>query len=272
MPVQTQKKSNIYFPDGAKVSVKGKGDAEFYDVGAINSAVTATLNWTESVVETANAGTLDTKISNMEIAGGFTLINLDPVGVAKMSGGVLNLEEVTGASSVTFEAQVISNAKASTWYLMELVKDGGHYNLPSASTSPVITSVVADASTLVLDTDYSIIKDDEGFKIKFVAAADIVTITYGANTVVESKRLHAGASTVVLQPYAMKIDHEDDNGKHRILYLYAVYGNSGGFQFNFKGANEDGVEEMPLTFTGRLDISRDNGKQLFTWEIEGGAQ
>ena len=271
MPVQTTKKSNIYFPDGAKVSVKCKGDADWHDVGAINSAVTATLNWTESVVETANAGTLDTKISKMEIAGGFTLINLDTVGVAKMSGGALTLEEVTGSTPVTFDNQVLNNVVAGKWYAMELVKDGGHYNLPSTAAKPVVTSVTAE-SALVEDTDYVIIRDDEGFKIKFIAAAEEVTIVYGANTVVESKKLHGGSSTQVLSPYAMKIDHEDDNGKHRILHLYAVYGNSGGFQFNFKGANEDGVEEMPLTFTARLDTTLTNGKQLFTWEIEGGAQ
>lgn len=271
MPVQTTKKSYIYFPDGAKVSVKSKDDADFYDVGAINSAVTATLNWTESVVETANAGTLDTKISNMEIAGGFTLINLDPEGVAKMSGGVLSLEEVTGASPVTFDDQVISGVTAGTWYALELLKNSTPYNLLSSAATPVITSVTA-AAALTENVDYVIVKDSEGFKIKFVANADEVTIVYGANTVVASKKLHGGSSTIVLKPYAMKIDHEDANGKHRILHLYAVYGNSGGFQFNFKGANEDGVEEMPLTFTGRLDTSLTNGKQLFTWEVEDGAE
>lgn len=286
MPVQTKKKANVFFPDGAKVQVQAQGDTEWYDVGAINSAVTATLNWTESTVETANAGTLDTRVSGMEMAGGFTLINLDPVGVGKMSGGALSIVEVPGTATTAIANQVLRGVVAGRWYTLELISndtaektrtDGTKYkiagtrlHLGAGVAKPVITSVTA-AAALTEDTDYTIIRDDEGFKIKFVANADEVTIVYGSNTPVASTSVVGGASTVVLKPYAMRIEHTDDNGLVRSLELYAVYSGSGGFQFNFKGANEDGVEEMPLTFTGRLDISRDSGKQLFAWTVENGA-
>jgi len=276
MPVQTTKKANIYFPDGAKVSVKAKGDADYFDVGAINSAVTATLNWTESTVETANAGQLDTKISNMEIAGGFTLINLNPVGVHKMSGGIFTLEEVAAEDTVTFDVQDLANVDAGEKCPLLFVVNGHNYTLPTSATAPVISKVedVSDPESveeLTANTDYTISKMDGAFFITFVAAATAVRITYGANSVVGKYLLHAGSSSKVLVPYSMKITHVDDNGKERSLQLYAVYGNSGGFQFNFKGANEDGVEEMPLTFTARLDTSLTSGKQLFTWAIDGGA-
>lgn len=271
MPVQTQHKSKIFFPDGAKVSVKLSTDSDWYDVGAINSSVTNTLNWTESTVETANAGQLDTKVSNMEMAGGFTLINLDPVGIGKMGGGVFEVNEVAG-DAVTPDAQVLAAVTAGEWYAMELMSSGAPLNLPSTTAKPVITSVMKGSSALTEGDDYTIVKVDGAFKISFVAASsDAITITYGSNTPVASVSISAGSSSIVMKPYAMKIDHVDDNGKHRTLELYSVYSNGGGFQFNFKGANEDGVEEMPITFTGRLDTSRLNKHQLFTWTIENGA-
>ena len=69
----------------------------------------------------------------------------------------------------------------------------------------------------------------------------------------------------------MQITHTDDNGKIRRLSLPSVNPSTGGFQFNFKGANEDGVEEMPLTFTAKLDTSLVSGRQLMEWVIEDGA-
>ena len=77
MPVQTTKKTNIYFPDGALVSVSTDGGSTYFDVGAISTAITNTLNYDVNDFQTANAGELDRQIRNMTVAGGFTLINLD---------------------------------------------------------------------------------------------------------------------------------------------------------------------------------------------------
>ena len=88
MPVQTTQTGNVYFPDGAKVQVKAAGEGSYSDLGALNSAINLVLNWDENVVESANAGTLLTQIRNMTIAGDFTLINLNPSLVSKMSGGI----------------------------------------------------------------------------------------------------------------------------------------------------------------------------------------
>ena len=185
MPVQTTAKSYVYFPDGCVVSVKASGDSTYTDVGAINSAVTATLEWDESSIETANAGILARRIRNMRLTGGFTLINLDPAVLQKMGNGVLNAG--TGASGQTV--------------------------------------------------------------------------------------LTAGSSAVTMAAYAMKITHyttlpttEQASGViDRELELFAVYSDSGAFNFAFKGANEDGTEEMAVSFTAQLDTSKTDGAQLLKW-------
>ena len=275
MPNQTQKTANIYFPDGARVEVKSASSDEWFDVGAINSAVTATLNWTESSVETANAGTLDTKISKMEIAGGFTLINLDPVGVQKMGGGIFTLTQ-TKAEANTPNAQKFTGLKKGVVYPLELIHSTSGASFRTVEAPTISGIAISGGSSVTENTDFIVVADDNapsGWGLTFVNvssdAGKPFTVTYGSCTPIATTAIHAGSSSCVLKPYAMQIVHEDDDGHKRSLELPCVYGNSGGFQFNFKGANEDGVEEMPLTFTARLDTKRVNGKQLMSWSVEG---
>lgn len=269
MPDQTKKTGRIYYPDGAKVSIKTATDTEWLDVGAIKSTVANTFNYTENKQESSNAGMLATQISAMEIAGGFTLINLDIEAIEKMGGGVFTREVINGAAITSGIAdQVI----AANWEIKK------HYSLDIGNIrsviKPVITVTPQGEAALVEDTDFILMTDSNstsGWSLVFLTnthAALAVTIVYTSVTPLSGEKLHAGSSSVILKPYAMRIAHTDSNGKVRAIELYSVISNSGGFQFNFKGSDEDGLEEMPLTYTASLDTSRDNGKQLFTWSLE----
>lgn len=188
MPVQTTAKSYVYFPDGCVVSIKASGDNDYTDVGAINSSVTATLEWDESSIETANAGTLARRIRNMRLTGGFTLINLNPAMLQKMSNGVLHTG--SGATGQTVLTAGESSVEMTS-YAMKLT----HYTtVPNPTATPPVAGV---------------------------------------------------------------FDRE--------LELFAVYSDSGAFNFNFKGANEDGTEEMAVSFTAQLDTNKTDGEQLLKW-------
>ena len=280
MPVQTTKTSNVYLPDGAKVSVKGANDADYLDLGAINSAVTATLNYDENQVETANAGKLDKQIRNMTIAGGFTLINLEPAGVDRLGGGMFTTVETAGTTvSSGIENQVIASGWTDKSIIPLVLDNGSTHKLTAA---PTITSVTGSVDgALTANDDYSIVPDSNsgsGYSIvlnlaggTLTTVSQTVTIVYASFVPVASTTVYAGASTATLSSYAMRITHTDDNGNIRQLELYSVDPNSGGFQFNFKGANEDGVEEMPLTFTAKLDTSKTSGRQLMAWTVQANA-
>jgi len=284
MPVQTTNKDYVFFPDGAKVSIKASGDSQYFDVGAILGDTTATLNWDESQVETANAGKLAKHIKNMTIEGGFTLINLDPEGVEKLGGGVFTYVSVDG-SAVTPDAQTISSGwSGGKLYNLRLISNGNNLR---TSSKPVISSVELDPDgtpeSLTEDTAYVIVEDANsvsGWSISIIESGIVkanptdydIKITYGSNTPIATKKIYAGTSTATLTAYAMKITHTDANNKIRELELYSVEPSSGGFQFNFKGASEDGVEEMPLSFTAKLDTSLTDGRQLMGWTIDDGAQ
>lgn len=288
MPVQTTLTDYVFFPDGAKVSIKESGAGSYTDLGAISTAVTATLNYDVNEFESANAGKLDRKISNMTMAGGFTLINLNQTGIEKLGGGMFTIDNTAGSQVVDADItdQVISSGWSdNTLYDLDIIETAtGNYL--RMSTQPTLTSVTLDASgtpeALVEDTEYVVVQNSNsssGWSIQFMSAnmstgspttLDI-TIDYGNNTPVASSTLKCGTSTLVLNAFAMRITHTDSNSKVRQLDLYSVNSDSGGFQFNFKGANEDGVEEMPLTYTAVIDTSRTDGDQLFGWTVDTGA-
>ena len=287
MPIQTTKTSNIYFPDGAKVGVKALGESVYTDVGAINSAVTATLNWTENQIETANAGKTAKQIKEMQIEGGFTLINLEPAGVVRMGGGVFTRVQTSGTPVTASPNQVIAAGwdDGDTFELI-LETSGTDSTKLKLSTAPALTSVTLDAGgeneALTAGEDYVVVEDPNsfsGYSITFISGGmstsdpktKTITIDYGSNTPVASETVYAGASTAILNAYAMQITHTDDAGKIRRLELFSVDPNSGGFQFNFKGANEEGLEEMPLTFMAKLDTSLTSGRQLMAWTVEVGS-
>ncbi len=282
MPVQTQKKANVYFPDGAKVSLKASGEGSFTDVGAINSAVTASLTWTENEVTTANAGVLQKQIRDMKMEGALTLINLEPASIVRLSGGALTNTVTAGTPFTDAPNQVVANgswADLTPVNLAPTTAAGASVRATAISFTSVTGSV---NGALTVNNDYTLVTDTNsasGFSIVFNLAgttlatlAQDITIVYNSVTPVAQSVIKGGASTVILNAVAMRITHTDDNSKVRQLDLYAVDMNSGGFQFNFKGANEDGIEEMPLAYTAKLDTSRTSGDQLFAWTIEDGAQ
>lgn len=287
MPVQTTNTSYIYFPDGALVGIKASGDSVYTDVGAINSAVTATLNWTENQIETANAGKTAKQIKEMTIEGGFTLINLNPTGVEKLGAGIFSKVDTAASPVSTIPDQTIAAGWAdNVKYEMIMYTSSSDSTKLRTTTKPTLTSVTLDAAgtpeVLAENTDYVVVADNDsysGWSIQFISAnmstgsptTKAITIDYDTNTPIASTTIYAGSSEATLTSYSMQITHTDSNSKIRRLELYSVDPNSGGFQFNFKGSNEDGLEEMPLTYTAKLDTSLTDGRQLMSWTIENGA-
>lgn len=288
MPTQTSKKGNIYFPDGAQVALKATGESVFTDVGVILSAVTATLNYDTNEVETANAGKLNRQIRNMTLAGSYTLGNLEPDSITRMSGGIITQVTTDGTAISTIPTQTVTAGWAdNTRYPLIMQTSSSDDTEIRTQTKPTLTSVTLDPSgtpeTLAENVEYVIVEDGSsysGWSIQFISAnmstgsptTFTIDIVYGTNTPIASETLYAGSSTVIMNAVAMQITHTDDNGKIRRLVVNSTDIDSGGLAFGFKGANEDGIEEMALSFTGKVDSSLTSGRQLMSMIIEDGAE
>ena len=279
MPVQTTKQGYIGFPDGGKVSVDdGTG---WHDIGAINSAVTFALNYSENQVATANSGKLAKQISDMLIDGALTLINLEPEAIDKLGGGMFEVVNTAAATVIgaNITDQVIAGFEEKKPIEIKAIVTATGEPI-RFSAAPVITGVEASESGEMDATDYFIISDStsaSGYSIVIsttgsasVAESETVTIDFGDNDPLAGTTIYAGTSTQVLNAFGLKIEHTDDTAAiDRSFEIYSANPTSGGFQFNFKGANEDGVEEMPITFQGNVNLERADGRQLFSYYIKG---
>lgn len=279
MPVQSTKQGYVSFPDGGKVSVDdGTG---WHDIGAINSAVNFTLNYSENQVVTANSGKLSKQIRDMLIDGSLTLINLEPDAIEKMGGGMFETVTTNGTEVAAgdFTDQSIDGFTDMKPIPLEAVVTADSQEI-QFSAEPVLTSVTASSSgALAADDDYFVIQDSNsasGYSIVFnsggtatVGTGETITVDFGANTPIASTTIYAGTSTKVLSAYGLKIEHTNSDSEiDRSFEIFSANPTSGGFQFNFKGANEDGVEEMPITFQGDVDVDRADGRQLFSYFVK----
>jgi hypothetical protein len=287
MPVQTTAKTYVYFPDGCKVEASPDGSV-WTDLGAINSDVKAKLEYDVNELNTANAGKLDRVIRNMKMTGGFTLINLDPTGIALISGGLLTTTTVAGSLESSIDNAVFASGSwaENSPLAFPIIKTTGKTILRCTSANkPTIASVTGSVDgVLAVNDDYFLLPDSfgaspSGWLIMFnvstgtalTTANQNITVVFTSCTPVASTVVKCGTSTYKLSARQLRFTHTDDNGKVRKLQLFAADVDSGGFNFDFKGANSDGVEEMPLTFSARLDTSRTSGDQLAEWTVESGA-
>lgn len=277
MPVQTPKTADVYFPDGAVVAVKEYGAGSYTDIGAINSAITMTFNFDENEVLTSNAGPLANQVKNPTVDGGFTLINLNNTDLVRLSGGLFTETTVAGGSVSSIDNQVIAALAATdvTPYNLVITETGA--SDLKVSSALVITSVTgAGDGALAANDDYTIVDDSNSPSLKSIVfntagttlttMDQIITIVYTSVTPVASSTITCGTSTTTLNAAAIKVTHTNsDSDIDREFEIFSADPTSGGFQFNFKGANEDGTEEMPLTFKGKIDTSLTDGSQLFRY-------
>ncbi|MDA3939822.1 MAG: hypothetical protein PF693_10995 [Spirochaetia bacterium] len=277
MSVQTTKGGYISFPDGGKVSIKEAGGS-YLDIGAINSAVNFTLNYTENQIDTANYGKTDLQARDMSIDGSLTLINVEPEVIEKFGGGLLTIVDTAGSTVIDADItdQSIATFVDGTPEALSAIVTATGVGM-KFSTTPVLVTVTASSSgVLAAGVDYQIVTSGtsaSGYAILFnplgtatVGITETITVDFDDNVPVASSTIYGGSSTKVLSAYALKIEHTNSSSViDKSFEIYSGNSTSGGFQFNFKGANEDGLNEMPLTFKGDLDTSLTDGRQLFAY-------
>lgn len=284
MGVQTTVKDYVYIPDGCKVQVKEYGAESYTDIGAVEGDVTCTLEYDVNKVESGNAGVVINSIKNMKMTGGFTLMNLNPANIVKLSGGIFTATTTAAAENSSIPDQTIAAGWAlNTPYELIMYTSSTDSTKLKMATAPALTNVTLNAGSpenLTVTDEYIIIADSNsysGYSLVIIAATTgspttySITIDYAANTPRASTTIACGSSTVTMNAAAMKFTHTDADTLTRELELFSVTPQSGGMQFNYKGATSDGVETMPLTFEANIDSTRTDGQQLMTWKVDNGA-
>lgn len=292
MPAQTTERSYMKVPDGCKISVKAYGDVSYTDIGVVKGSTKLALQWKELQEESANAGKSDLYVKDPTVDGSFTLQNLNLANVSKMASGLFNLVATAGSALTSIVDQVV----AAGWddnikYPLIMKTSATDDTLVKMAVKPTLTSVTlsvgSSPETLTeigagAAGDYMIIADANsvsGWSIAFNSAGITkgspktyaITIVYGSNTPVARSTYHIGTTVKAVTSFAMLLEHTDSAGKIRGREVHKCYVKPGSLNFDFKGADEDGFEEMAFTFQGVLDTSLTDERQLMSVYEDTGA-
>jgi len=277
---QTSLTNNMQVADGTRLMIKLPSEEEYTDIGVVDGDVQVALEWEDFQEESANAGTLAKYIKNPKANGSFTLRELNYDNISKMSSGLMEKVTTTAAATSTIPDQTISAGweDQKQYDLVAYTSSTDNTKL-KLSAKPTLASVTLDPDSteeaLLENTEYIITENSEsvsGYSIQFIGTAmDLenetlypIEIVYGTNTPVSRETYHIGTITQELTSFDMKLEHTDTAGLVYGTNIYECYSNSGSLVFMFKSAAESSYNEMPFSFTGVCDISRDSGRQLMS--------
>lgn len=265
--------SYVNFNNGCEVYYSEDG-VSYTQLGATIGDAEGVWNYDKVEIVTATGQKL-ISYKNQTIAAAFNLININPEHLAALSGGMLTRAVVAGTPFSDAPDQTIA-ANWSDMTPIHLAPTTAAGVAVDCSVVPTLTSVTgATAGALTAGVDYYIITDSasfSGFSIVLDTAGaaglvttEVVTVDFNSVTPVASETLSAGEESYT--PTAIAIRFTDPEAA-QTLTIYSADVDSGGFMFGFKSADSDGVQEMPFSFTGKIDTSRTSGDQLFSWSRE----
>jgi hypothetical protein len=285
---QTTKVSTatIFIPGGSRVEVQESGAGAYTDMGSVDGDVSIALEWSDVKLQDNSARVIKTYKKDMKMTGSVTLMDTDPANIVRVSGGVITSTSTASTAHSSIPVQVIPIGWAqNTLYDLNMKTSATDSTLlKMGTTKPTITSIEIDADgtpeTLAEHTDYMLVKAncESGWAIQFDITSIskpspttyAITITYGTNTPIASTTLYCGSSTATFSAYKMRFSCNDSTGKARKLELFSVTTNSGGIAFGLKSALSDGTDTLPLNFTGEIDTTLTDGRQLFAWTVDTG--
>lgn len=264
MPVQTSKEDYI-FPDGVALEISTDDEASWHNIGVLAAGAVVTYNYDKIETESGNKGKICSRAKNETVAlAPSALWSWDLQNISRFSGGLFNYTAIAG----TPVAGATQTATSGTWnYNKFILLENQNYD-GSAITVNSVTG--GTDGLLVVDTDYYVGQNAKGEYGVFII--DSVTVTTESQDMVinfdytpsTGKKITAGTSSVVLSRFIARLRHYTDDALTLYDVELKVFGVDldAGLSFNFKGANEDGVDEITVSFTGNPDTDKTDGAQL----------
>lgn len=266
MPQQTTiQNANAIFPfDGYKVEI-GPNIGSLTNIGVCEGDAVAALQWAKFKQESANGPILFEQIKDLIINMDFNMYELDVDNLNIIGGGLFNLTTTAG-TPVSGGVETIASGDwaYNQMYVLQ--------NKESDGSQPTINSVTGSVDgALVLDTDYFVTKNQDGKWGIYIL--DTVTVTTLVQSIAvdtdytpaASKTLDAGTNSLTLTPAVVRFSHIDGDSKERYLDIWAATLGENGFTFTFGSQVNDGAQSFPVSLSGDLDTTRDDGKQLMSY-------
>lgn len=278
MPRQTNQVSKIVFPDGFAFAIdSGSG---FEQIGVMSGGAQATLGWTDYYYDAGNyEGLIDKAKNPMFTVSPSAILNWDPAVIARLFPGMMT--SATAASpSAGFDVSYTGTSNQVTLTRVSLRLS--HFpSVPATFTMATSVTAVTDVAnnqmvTVPLSLLTSVLVQTatkiDGYitipTMSEVAYADRDLIANRGNFYTDATNLYL---IVTASDYATTgeadtafdgtvISFYDDMDWDFVFYNAKI---EAGGSFNFKGVNEDGLNEITVSFTGKPDP--DNSYRLFNY-------
>ena len=267
MPRQTNQKAFL-IPDGCNFAIDvGNG---FEDVGILAGGVSASLGWDNFYMDAGNYEGLVDRMKNPTFAvNPSALLNWDPQIIAKCLPGVLSSAAAVSPATgfdVTYagtsnQVTVTRSSLRLTYFpddkatftmdsSIDSVANGTnnqYCKMPKSDLTDVLpwTATKIDGYTFIPTmTEVSFAdKDLVTSRGDFYTDATYLYIIVTKDDYADADAANAGLDDTVISFW--------DNVDWQFTFYNAAI--DGGATFNFKGVNEDGLDEITVSYTGRAD-------------------
>ena len=285
MPRQTDQVSKIVFPDGFAFAIdSGSG---FEQIGVMAGGATATLGWTDYYYDAGNyEGLIDRAKNPMFTVSPSAILNWDPAVIARLFPGMM-VNTGTNSPSAGFDVDYAGSSNQVTLTRVSLRLS--HFpSVPATATlvGDDITAIAGGSNNQIVTVPLSTFTD---VLVQTATKIDgYITIPTMSEVPYASRDLEANqgdfytdaTNLYILVDLGTYADSEGDGGlaaaktdlAGTIVSFYDdldwnfVFYNAkieAGGSFNFKGVNEDGLNEITVSFTGKPDP--DNSYRLFNY-------
>jgi hypothetical protein len=266
MPRQTNQKS-IIFPDGFKFGVD-TGDG-FEDVGILSGGATATINWDEFYLDGGNYEAVVDKAINPTVALSPSAVwNWNPTVINKLMLGFMSQSDAISPSagdnlvfSGTSSQFTLTRASLRLIHFTDSVTETLlESDITALSTDTVNDYITVPKTTFTGALDWS--TDIDGYVeidgMTEVHVSDKNVASSQGQFYTDATNLYfivATGTYIDLAAAKTGIAGTDVKAYTDVDWAFTLYNAKvdAGASMNFKGLNEDGVNEYTVSFTGRPD-------------------
>lgn len=209
-------------------------------------------------IETDNCAPITVGVKNHVASVEGELVEINLTNLNNIRGGIDTLTNVAGTSTdITAETHTLSGTTGT-----RLDHANGDGTIVTA-----ITVTDADDGAAVLNTDYVLYVDSEGYTcIARVDGSIVITdgdgvkvnYTYVPNAAI---KLTSGGK-VTISTKVVRITNTNESGKDFRITVYKAT-NQKGIELELQGDDDDDVSTVAISLKGVCDSTRDAGDQLF---------
>ncbi len=248
----------VHIPSGCTVKVGDSVDT-LESIGVIPMDTNTELNITydKLLVQGSKKEEVISYIKNMKAKGTTEIYQIQMPVINKLTGGVMNIENVAGTKVTGFVQDF------NGWAYGKFIK---LKNQNADGSALVLSQVKASNKGVLTDSNYLLAANSEGEygiiilnKTGKPALSETITVTY-EYTPASHLKVTMGDDVATITPKVVQFLKMQGDKKFQVTLYSALV--EGGIKFTFPGSDSEKPASIPIEIDAALDTTRDSGDQL----------